>query len=44
MDMVVLRSDKIFPDKVILVLLCMRMKGCLTIDLKRGMSIPTYFP
>ena len=37
MDMVVLRSDKIFPDKVILVLLSMRMK---TLDLKGIMNIP----
>ena len=28
------KIDKSFPDKVTLVLLCMRMRGCLTLDLK----------
>ena len=40
MNIVVLRIDKSFSDKVILVLLSMRIKGCPTLDLKGRMSIP----
>lgn len=40
MDMAVVRIDKSFPDKVILMLLGMRMRGCLTIGVKeRAISI-----
>lgn len=39
MDMVVLGIDKSILDKVILVILCMRMKVCLNLVLKGRMSI-----
>ena len=40
MDFIVLRIEKYFPDKVILMLLGMRMRGCQTLGLKvRAMSI-----
>lgn len=40
MGMIALRINKHFPDKVILVILSMRIKGWLTIYLKGRMSIP----
>lgn len=41
MDMVVLRIEKSIVNKVILIFPCMRIKRCLTLDLKeRTMSIP----
>ena len=39
MDMVVLRIDNLFMDKVIVVLISKRMRGCLTLDRKRRISI-----
>ena len=39
MDMVVLRIDKSLPDMATLVLLGMRMRGCLTQDLKGRLII-----
>ena len=40
MDMVVLRIDKSFIEKVILVPLGIIIKGCLTLDLKGRISSP----
>ena len=44
MDMVVVRFEKGFPDKVILVILSMSIKGCLTLELKGRMCIPDLLP
>lgn len=40
MDIVVLRFDKSFSDKVILVVRIMRIKGCVTVHPKKRISIP----
>ena len=39
MGIVVLRTNKNFLDKVILDIISMRMKGCLTLDVKGRISI-----
>ena len=40
MDIIVLRFNNSFSDKVILVVQIMRIKGCVTVDPKRRISIP----
>ena len=44
MDIVVLKIDKSFPDKVILVILSISMKMYLILYLKGRMIISTFFP